>query len=130
MATRSVESAVELEAEDDRHPLLRARETAPKSLRKISQMRRLASIQPSYIPWCGYFHIIQKSHVFVFHDNIQYTKHDWRNRTYKIDFAALHPESSRWLGVKAMPESIKACGHLAPWDLRSADLSLGLRKGE
>ena len=44
-------------------------------------MRCLASIQPSYIPWCGYFHIIQKSHVFVFLDDVQYTTRDWRNRT-------------------------------------------------
>ena len=40
----------------------------------------LGCIQPSYIPWRGYFHIIQKSDFFVFHDDIQYTKQDWRNR--------------------------------------------------
>jgi len=57
-------------------------------------MRRLASIQPSYIPWCGYFHTIQKSHVFVFHDNVQYTKQDWRNRN-RIKTAS----GSQWLTV-------------------------------
>ncbi len=40
----------------------------------------LSCIQPSYIPWKGYFHIIQKCDIFVFHDDIQYTKQDWRNR--------------------------------------------------
>lgn len=37
-------------------------------------------VQPSYLPWKGYFHIIQKSDIFVFHDNIQYDKQSWRNR--------------------------------------------------
>ncbi|MBI4040659.1 MAG: WbqC family protein [Deltaproteobacteria bacterium] len=40
----------------------------------------LGCIQPSYIPWKGYFHLIQKSDIFVFHDNIQYDKQSWRNR--------------------------------------------------
>lgn len=57
-------------------------------------MRCLASIQPSYIPWCGYFHIIQKSHVFVFHDDVQYTKQSWRNRN-RIKSAG----GSQWLTV-------------------------------
>lgn len=40
----------------------------------------VACIQSSYIPWRGYFDIIRQSDIFVFHDNIQYTKQDWRNR--------------------------------------------------
>jgi hypothetical protein len=43
-------------------------------------MKRLGCIQPSYIPWRGFFHIIQRSDIFVFHEDIQYTKQDWRNR--------------------------------------------------
>jgi hypothetical protein len=39
-----------------------------------------AIIQPSYIPWRGYFHQIQKSDVFIFYDDVQYDKHGWRNR--------------------------------------------------
>jgi len=37
-------------------------------------------LQPSYIPWRGYFHQIYKADVFVFFDDIQYDKHGWRNR--------------------------------------------------
>ena len=37
-------------------------------------------LQPSYIPWRGYFHQIQKADVFVFYDDVQYDKHGWRNR--------------------------------------------------
>lgn len=37
-------------------------------------------LQPSYIPWRGYFHQILKTDVFVFYDDVQYDKHGWRNR--------------------------------------------------
>ena len=42
--------------------------------------RTLACIQPSYIPWRGYFEMIARSDVFVFYDDVAYTKQDWRNR--------------------------------------------------
>jgi hypothetical protein len=37
-------------------------------------------LQPSYIPWRGYFHQIDQADVFVFYDDVQYDKHGWRNR--------------------------------------------------
>ncbi len=37
-------------------------------------------LQPSYIPWRGYFHQISKADLFVFYDDVQYDKHGWRNR--------------------------------------------------
>lgn len=37
-------------------------------------------LQPSYIPWRGYFDQIRRSDIFVFYDDIQYDKHGWRNR--------------------------------------------------
>lgn len=37
-------------------------------------------LQPSYIPWRGYFDQIRRSDVFVFYDDVQYDKHGWRNR--------------------------------------------------
>lgn len=37
-------------------------------------------LQPSYIPWRGYFHQILKSDLFIFYDDVQYDKHGWRNR--------------------------------------------------
>jgi hypothetical protein len=37
-------------------------------------------LQPSYIPWRGYFHQIHRADVFVFYDDVQYDKHGWRNR--------------------------------------------------
>jgi hypothetical protein len=43
-------------------------------------MTTVGCIQSSYIPWRGYFDLIRQSDIFVFHDDIQYTKQDWRNR--------------------------------------------------
>ena len=43
-------------------------------------MKKIAILQSNYIPWKGYFDIIQKSDVFVIYDEVQYTKNDWRNR--------------------------------------------------
>jgi len=37
-------------------------------------------LQPSYIPWRGYFDQIRRADLFVFYDDIQYDKHGWRNR--------------------------------------------------
>lgn len=37
-------------------------------------------IQSNYIPWRGYFDIIGSVDLFIFHDDLQYTKGDWRNR--------------------------------------------------
>jgi hypothetical protein len=43
-------------------------------------MKKVAVIQSNYIPWKGYFDIIHDVDVFVFYDDVQYTKNDWRNR--------------------------------------------------
>lgn len=41
---------------------------------------RCVILQPSYVPWRGFFHQIQKADVFVFYDDVQYDKNGWRNR--------------------------------------------------
>jgi len=38
-------------------------------------------IQSNYIPWRGYFDFIDEVDVFIFHDDILFTR-DWRNRNY------------------------------------------------
>jgi len=43
-------------------------------------MRKVAILQSNYIPWKGYFDIINSVDEFIFHDDLQYTKNDWRNR--------------------------------------------------
>ena len=55
---------------------------------------RCAILQPSYLPWRGYFHQIEKADVFVFYDDVQYDKHGWRNRN-RIKTA----NGSQWITV-------------------------------
>jgi hypothetical protein len=43
-------------------------------------LKKIAILQSNYIPWKGYFDIINSVDEFVFHDDLQYTKNDWRNR--------------------------------------------------
>jgi hypothetical protein len=42
--------------------------------------KKVAILQSNYIPWKGYFDIINMVDVFVIYDDVQYTKRDWRNR--------------------------------------------------
>jgi hypothetical protein len=37
-------------------------------------------LQPSYIPWRGFFHQIYKADLFIFYDDVKYDKNGWRNR--------------------------------------------------
>ena len=43
-------------------------------------MKKVAILQSNYIPWKGYFDLMQQVDVFVIYDEVQYTKNDWRNR--------------------------------------------------
>ena len=42
--------------------------------------KRIAIVQSSYIPWKGYFDLIQSVDEFVLFDDVQFTRRDWRNR--------------------------------------------------
>ena len=41
---------------------------------------RVAILQSNYVPWKGYFDLIHDVDLFIFYDEIKYTKNDWRNR--------------------------------------------------
>jgi len=43
-------------------------------------MKKISIIQSNYLPWKGYFDIINSSHEFIIYDKVQFTKNDWRNR--------------------------------------------------
>jgi hypothetical protein len=51
-------------------------------------------LQPSYIPWRGYFDQIRRADVFVFYDDVQYDKHGWRNRN-RVKTAS----GAKWLTI-------------------------------
>lgn len=57
-------------------------------------MKKVVILQSNYIPWKGYFDLIHDANTFIFHDDLQYTKNDWRNRN-KI----MTDSGPRWLTI-------------------------------
>jgi hypothetical protein len=51
-------------------------------------------LQPSYIPWRGYFDQIRRADLFIFYDDVQYDKHGWRNRNQ-----IKTPHGKQWLTI-------------------------------
>ena len=77
-------------------------------------------LQPSYIPWRGYFDQISRADVFVFYDDVQYDKHGWRNRN-QIKTA----QGRQWLSIpvhsggvveKSIPIKEVAIDWSKPWN--------------
>jgi hypothetical protein len=56
--------------------------------------RTVAVLQSNYLPWKGYFDIIHDADLFIFYDDVQYTKNDWRNRN-KVKV----PGGTSWITV-------------------------------
>ncbi len=42
--------------------------------------KKVAIVQSNYIPWKGYFDLINMVDEFILYDDMQYTRRDWRNR--------------------------------------------------
>ena len=42
--------------------------------------RTIVILQSNYIPWKGYFDLMNSADVFVIYDEVQFTRRDWRNR--------------------------------------------------
>ena len=57
-------------------------------------MKRVAINQSNYIPWKGYFDLIHDVDTFIFYDDVQFTKNDWRNRN-----RVKGPKGPQWLSI-------------------------------
>ncbi len=55
---------------------------------------RVVVNQSNYLPWKGYFDLIHDADLFVFYDDVQFTKNDWRNRN-----RIKTPRGPEWLSV-------------------------------
>src|SRR5262249_25047364 len=63
---------------------------------------RAVVLQSNYLPWKGYFDLIQSADVFVYYDEVQYTKNDWRNRN------RIYPKNGlQWLTIPVSRDSVK-----------------------
>jgi hypothetical protein len=63
--------------------------------------KKVAILQSNYIPWKGYFDLINSVDEFILYDEMQYTKNDWRNRN-KIKTA----QGASWLTIAVRQESL------------------------
>jgi WbqC-like protein len=63
--------------------------------------KKIAILQSNYIPWKGYFDLINMVDEFVFFDEVQYTKNDWRNRN-KIKTS----QGAQWLTIPVKQKSL------------------------
>ena len=45
---------------------------------EIKMGKKVAILQSNYIPWKGYFDIINMVDEFILYDDMQYTRRDWR----------------------------------------------------
>jgi len=58
---------------------------------------KIGILQPSYLPWLGYFEQLEQSDVFVLYDDVQYDRGGWRNRN-RIKTA----NGAQWLTVPVL----------------------------
>ncbi len=64
-------------------------------------MTTVTITQSNYLPWRGYFSQIHRSDYFVFLDNVQFTRRDWRTRN-----RIRTPQGTTWLNVPILqPDS-------------------------
>lgn len=58
-------------------------------------MSKIVAIhQSNYLPWLGYFDKIKKSDIFIFMDNVQYTRGSWINRCW-----IKNSQGKQWLTI-------------------------------
>lgn len=57
-------------------------------------MRKVAILQSNYIPWKGYFDLINSVDLFIFYDDVKFTKNDWRNRN-----RIKTPNGTKWITI-------------------------------
>jgi WbqC-like protein family len=81
--------------------------------------KRVAVVQSNYIPWKGYFDLINYVDEFVLYDEVQYTRRDWRNRNL-----IKTPKGLEWITV---PVEVKGNYYAPIRDIRLADPAWGRR---
>ena len=76
-------------------------------------MKKIAILQSNYVPWLGYFQLIDSVDEFILYDDVQFTKNDWRNRN-----RIKTPQGAQWLSIpvgKSIDRRIRDVEVSAPW---------------
>ncbi len=58
---------------------------------------KIAIMQPTYLPWLGYFDLMAQAEIFVFLDNVQFSKQSWQQRN-----RIKTPKGLEWLTVPVL----------------------------
>jgi UDP-2,4-diacetamido-2,4,6-trideoxy-beta-L-altropyranose hydrolase len=61
------------------------------------ELRKIAICQPTYLPWLGYFDLIDQVDVFVLLNSVQFQRQSWQHRN-----RLKTPSGLRWLTVPVM----------------------------
>jgi WbqC-like protein len=57
-------------------------------------MKKVAIVQSNYLPWKGYFDLVNSVDEFILYDDMQFTRRDWRNRNL-----VKTPRGMEWLTI-------------------------------
>ena len=83
--------------------------------------------QSNYIPWRGYFDLINNADIFAIYDEVQFTKDDWRNRNRIITDNRLQwltiPVSTKGLFGQKISETIVADNFWAKKHFKSLEIN-------
>ena len=63
---------------------------------------KVVILQSNYIPWKGYFDLIHKADLFIYYDEVKYTKNDWRNRNRIYTKNGL-----QWISIPIAADAVK-----------------------
>ena len=80
---------------------------------------KVGIIQSNFLPWLGYFDFIRETDLFIIHDDLQYTKGDWRNRN-KIKT----PRGVEWITVPVHYRNTSQLIEETPMNAQSTPLPL------
>jgi hypothetical protein len=59
-------------------------------------------MQPTYLPWSGYFNLIYNTDIFIFLDDAQYSKGSWHNRNLIINNL-----KKKWITISLKKHKLK-----------------------
>lgn len=85
----------------------------------MGRVKTVAIVQSNYIPWKGYFDLVNLADQLVLLDDVQFTRRDWRNRN-RIKTA----QGPIWLTI---PVEVKGKYHQTIRETRAADSTWGAR---
>ena len=61
---------------------------------EFKQFNRIAIMQPTFLPWVGYFELIRSVDLFIFLDSVQFDKRSWQQRNI-----IKTPKGSQWITI-------------------------------